>query len=84
LPASIHDPLNDGEKVEGRAGEAIDPRHVTTSLGARFFSMRKSSLRQRAWLSQIRACSFGVFGALGTFFIDGCGDRIACEERMSA
>ena len=46
--------------------------------------MRKSSRRQRAWLSQIRACSFGVFGVLGTFFIDGCGDRIAFEERMSA
>ena len=43
-----------------------------------------------AWLFQIRACNFGVFGALGTFFIDGCCDRIAsqvlqlCEECTSA
>ena len=27
LPASIHDALNDGEKVEGRAGEAVYLRH---------------------------------------------------------
>jgi hypothetical protein len=27
LPAGIHDALNDGEKVEGRAGEAVYSRH---------------------------------------------------------
>jgi hypothetical protein len=63
---------------------------VTTSPEARSFSMRNAHGGQRAWISQFRACNFGVFGALGTFFIDGCGDRIAsqvlqlCEEHMSA
>ncbi len=27
MPASIHDAFNDGEKVEGRAGEAVYSRH---------------------------------------------------------
>jgi hypothetical protein len=72
--AGSHYALNDGEKVEGRAGEAVYSRHRG----------------QQAWLPQIRVCNFGVFGALGTFFIDGCGDRIAsrvlqlCEDCMSA
>ena len=27
LPAGVHDALDDGEQFEGRAGEAVDPRH---------------------------------------------------------
>ncbi len=26
-PAGVHDPLDDGEQVEGRAGQAVDARH---------------------------------------------------------
>ena len=31
----VHDLLDDGEQVEGAAREAVDPRTVTTSPGAR-------------------------------------------------
>jgi hypothetical protein len=37
LPARVHDLLDDGEQVEGRAGEAVDPRHRHHVSGAKGF-----------------------------------------------
>ena len=33
LPARVHNPLDDGEQVEGRAGQTIDPRHRHDTAG---------------------------------------------------
>jgi hypothetical protein len=63
--------------VEGRAGEVVYSRHWERDLCV------KAHAGQQAWLPQIRASNFGVFVALGTFFIDGCGDRIASQVLQS-
>jgi hypothetical protein len=65
------------------------PRYMRVSTHAWLLD-REGGTHSGAWLSQIRACNFGIFGTLGTFFIDGLGDRIAsqvlqlCEECVSA
>ena len=78
----------------GRITKASEPyrsraaaRHPKKSDGV---SLKIRIVHSGAWLSQIRACNFGVFGALGIFSIDCCCDRIAsqvlqlCEECTSA
>jgi hypothetical protein len=41
LPARVHDLLDDGEEVEGRAGEAVDPRHRHHVAGSEAFQQSK-------------------------------------------
>jgi hypothetical protein len=45
LRLGVHDLLDDGEQVEGAAREAVNPFTVTTSPGARAFSIFRSSRR---------------------------------------
>jgi hypothetical protein len=59
LPARVHDLLDDGEQVKGRAGKLVDPRHRHHVAGGSRLSaastVRASRVARRTFFTEILA-----------------------------